>query len=164
MLTLFLTVVFVLVGCSNAGTANSSKSVQGEIYENKKLGFTLELPASWKGNYIIHEYEDSIEVCFIGQSETSKGLLNGSNKVNGLTMFFIGNEDCIKKKEFLDGAQEIGESNGVKYYYFTGTDYAIGALMSDYIKGEQEKKLASDDLLIAKEMEKDINSILSTFK
>jgi len=164
MIVILFIFLVLITGCATTSETIDSKSNKTILYESKKFGYTLEFPVSWEGNYIIHENDDFIEVCFIGQSETSKGLFYESDKIQGLRMFCIGKESFIHDGEFLDSVYEIGESGGEKYYYFTGTDYPIGGLMDEYIEDEEEKKLMASDLIKAKEMEKDIESILNTFK
>jgi hypothetical protein len=137
---------------------------QQRLYLNEKFGFNLQIPISWDNHYIIHEYEDCIEVCFVGESATSKQLFEGSNEVHGLSMFFIGNEACVNDRELIDSVYEVGEVKGVKFFHFTGTDYALGALRYEYIKEENEIKLANTDLDMAKTMEVDKEYILRTFK
>jgi len=134
------------------------------VYENKKFGFSLEFPISWGDNYIIKENEDYIEINFVGDSETSKNYYEESSQINGLTMFYIGSEDFINDNIFLDSVREIGRANDISYYYFTDTDYPLSALINDYIKDDNEKKLAADDYIIAKKMTEDIENIIDTFK
>ena len=137
---------------------------QFKTYENEKLGFTLQFPTSWDDNYIIKEEADYIEVCFVGDSEQSKNYYEDLAKPNGLTMFYIGTEDYVKENPFLDSVKEVGKVNDISYYYFTDTDFPLGALTSEYIEDENEKKLAEDDFTIAMEMIEDVESIIKTFK
>lgn len=137
---------------------------ENELYENKEIGFILEFPSKWKGNYIVHEYDDFIQVCFVGESETSKEMQEGSNQVQGLSMFYIGSESCVAESEFIDSVREVGMIDKIKYYHFTNTDFPLGALTSEYIEGAEEKKLAEADYAKAMEMQKDIDTILSTFR
>lgn len=143
---------------------NNSKQELSIRYENSILGFSLEIPSSWEGNYLIHEYDDFIDICFIGQSEASKEMFDETDNIHGLSMFCIGKESYINENEFLDSIYEVGVANGIKYYHFTGTDYPLGALAGEYIEDENEKVLAASDLIKAEEMEKDKELILSTFK
>jgi len=135
-----------------------------KIYESKQFGYSLQFPMSWNNNYIVNESNDYIEVSFIGKSETSKNYNENLSKANGLALFYIANEDFIKDQELVDSAQEIGKVNGISYYYFTSTDYPLGALINENIEDENEKKLAMNDFLIATEMSKDIENIIKTFK
>lgn len=149
---------------------NTEKS-QSIIYTNDKLGFSLELPETWKESYIINEYEEGfIEVSFIGQSKVSKGYIGDTKYSDGLLMFYIVTSKVLE--EFpLDQGKKIGNINGMDFYYATATDYAIGALdlsedqaMSDLITDKAERGLMQVDYIKAKEMEKDIDEILKTFK
>ena len=79
-------------------------------------------------------------------------------------MFYIGCEEYVEDNEFIDIVQEVGKVNDINYYFFTGTDYPLGALVSEFIEDESEKKLAKNDYLIATEMTKDIEDIIKTFK
>jgi hypothetical protein len=143
---------------------------QYRIYENKKFRFTLQIPLSWNGYYIVDESaEDYIKVNFVGSSKTSKYFTSEDpEKITGLTMFFIGNENYIRNNDFIDGSRKIGISNKINYYYFTSTDYLIGVLYDVFndpnIKDKEEKKHAYSDFIKAKQMEKDIDGILKTFK
>lgn len=163
--------IISLIGCTRINSAETTEVEVGnvsesqfETYESKKFGFALQFPISWGDNYIIKESEDYLEVSFIGNSETSKNYDEDLSMLNGLTMFYIGSEDYINDMEFIDNAQEIGKVHNINYYYFTSTDYPLGALMSEYIEDEKEKELAANDYLIAKEMTKDIENIIKTFK
>ncbi len=148
---------------SGENEAKTSKSI---VYTNTKLGFTLDFPQSWEGNYIIKEYdEDFIGVHFIGQSEMGRGEDN-----DGLFMFYIGTEDALAEL-FADGNTIIGTANGRDFYYATGTDYPLSSLdlssdetLSEMIKDENERKLMQDDFAKAKQMEADIENIIKTFK
>lgn len=161
--------IISLTGCTRINTTEKTEEYNGlesqfKTYESKKFGFTLQFPISWGDYYIIKESEDYIEVCFVGNSETSKNYDEDLSKLNGLTMFYIGNEDFINDEELIDSAQKIGRVHDINYYYFTSTDYPLGALISEYIEGEDEKKLAANDYLIAKKMTKDVENITKTFK
>lgn len=156
------------IGCY-ANTKNNTKSLY-QVYENEKFGFTIQFPLSWNGFYLIDESaKDYIKVCFVGKSETSKYFYaEGSKNIIGLPMFFIGNENYVKKNESIDKIRKIGISHKINYYYFTSTDYPIGVLYDVYNdsdnKDEKEKRKAYNDFLKAKQMEKDIDGILKTFK
>ena len=161
--------IISLTGCTRINTTEKTEECNGvesqfKTYESKKFGFTLQFPISWDNYYIIKESEDYIEVNFVGDSEMSKNYDEDLSKLNGLTMFYIGSEDFINDNEFKDSAQEIGRVHDINYYYFTNTDYPLGALISEYIEDENEKKLAADDYLKAKEMTKDVENITKTFK
>jgi hypothetical protein len=59
------------------------------------------------------------------------------------------------------------ESWNGNYYYFTDTDYPVGALtdsLQDQLMDINEKSLMKKDYIKAKAVEKEINSVLSTFK
>lgn len=153
---------------SNTSTTNNSTIAKKEniIYKNLKLGFTMEFPTSWKGHFVIKNGDtDYIEVHFIGKSKISKG-----DEGNGLFMFYIGTEAAFNDL-FTDGKKKIGTANGTDYYYATGTDYPLSALdlttdqySNESVSDEKERKLMGEDFAKAKEMEKDIQSILKTFK
>ena len=146
---------------------SSIKSVtQFEIYKNKRLGFMINIPKSWKGNYIIDDFSDgSIGISFIGKSKLSKNYSEESKKSMGLPMFYIGSESCVKKLEFIDSVQKIGAVKKIKFYYYTSTDYPLGALKPEFGSvSEKEKKLAEADYLKSQEMSKDIEKILKSFK
>lgn len=172
----FLVAVFLLVfistKCSSAGFCVGTKTngiTQNKLYENKRFGFVLQIPTSWEGYYIINESNKNyVEVSFVGESKTSKNIDVDSNKICGLTLFYIANEAYVKNRKFIDGAKEIGSSHKVKYYYFTNSDYPIGALYDVFnnseIKDDEEKLKAYNDYLEAKQMEKDIEGIIKSFK
>lgn len=162
-------IIFSLTGCMKIDTTEKTGESNGldsqfKTYESKTFGFTLQFPISWGDNYIIKESEDYIEVNFVGDSETSMNYDEDLSKINGLTIFYIGSEDLINDHEFIDSTQEIGRVHDINYYYFTSTDYSLGALTCEYIEDENEKKLAANDYLIAKEMIKDVENIIKTFK
>jgi hypothetical protein len=163
--------IFVLTGCIDVGfCVNTKKSSTSQylVYENKKLGFVLQIPKSWNGYYIINDNDDCVEVNFVGKSKMGKNVDVESNKMNGLTMFYIASEKYVKNNELVDNVREIGSSRKDKYYYFTSSDYPIGVLFDTYndpeLKDEEEKSKAHDDYLKAKQMEKDIKGIIKSFK
>lgn len=164
MFGFLLIVVIFATSCTIIEEPAFIDGEQQRPYLNEKFGFNLQIPVSWDNNYIIHEYEDCIEVCFVGVSKKSKQLFEGSNEVHGLSMFFIGNEKYVSDSEFIDNVYEVGEAKGVKFFHFTGTDYALGVLSDEYIEEENEKKLEYIDLEQAKAMEVDKEFILQTFE
>lgn len=143
---------------------NVLAKVQGQIYINNNFGFSLTFPESWNGNYIIKDDKDFITISFMGKSKVSQGLA-GSKE--GLSMFYIGTENYVRSTEFIDSVRKIGKARNVNYYYFTDTDYPVGVL-TDYLQDQlmdiKEKSLMKKDYIKAKAMEKEINSVLSTFK
>lgn len=168
VLTLLL-LILILAGCGGLSNKpetqiNNITSNQNNLFMSKKLGFALEFPSTWIGNYLIHEYDDCIQVCFIGDSETSKQLNEESNQIQGLSMFYIGNETSIAEGMFVDSVNDVGTVDEAKFYYFTDTDFTLGQLDGEYIEDEKEKELAKRDFEKAMQMQKDIDSILATFK
>jgi hypothetical protein len=142
------------------------KSVQGIVYQNKKMGFELTLPKNWSGWYIVHEGEDFIAVSFYGKSETATVRYSEDGEGwPGLLMFFIGNETFIDDS-FLDSIEEIGKVGTTKFYYATPTDYPVGSLFDVELFADDasEIALAKADYKRAKQMEDDVEDILKTFK
>lgn len=161
-------IIFLLIGCNSincdAIVINNSNVL---IYQNTKFKFSLQFPKSWSSYFMINEKaEDYIIINFIGKSKVSKAILD-SGEVSGTTIFYIGNEKYIQNNEFIDSIKKIGKSHKINYYYFTGTDYPIGGLNDFYHDpnvDKKEKVLIYNDYLKAKQMEKDIENILKTFK
>lgn len=145
---------------SDLGNAPNSDTAGTGIYENKRLGFTLQIASSWEGYWDIVEYEDCVSFNFVGRSNTAK-------EYAPTVFFFLGNEKCVEEAPFIDGVKQIGFSGGSKIYYYTTTDYPVGAF--DDVAGRpdtdpDEKKLCGSDFEKARAMEKDIPGILESFK
>ena len=157
------------IGCYAVTSKGTAPKNQYQTYMNKRFRFTLQFPLGWKGYYIIDESDrDCIVISFIGKSNVSKyGDLENPDIITGLTMFYIGNDESIKDG-FIDGVKKIGTSHKINYYYFTDTDYPVGGLNDFYNDSEntdiEEKKLAHDDFLKAKQMMKDVDQISKSFK
>lgn len=157
-----LLAIIIVIGYSSTRFYAQTNTNQAQLYENKKLGFSLQFPGSWNGYFIILEEEDTISVNFVGKSKRSQ-MISGT-KVYGLELFSIGTEKYVKENEFLiDSIKEIGSSNNMKLYYFTSTGVTIEALIDPRADFE-EKELAANDFIKAKAMREDIPAILNTFK
>lgn len=158
--------LFVLVDYNGLNCYGKADDI---VYKNNKFNYTLKFPVSWRGNYIVNENNEEgyIEVCFIGKSNVSKNYNQETNKAEGLSMFFVSTERYLKENEFTDGAMKIGKSHHVNFYYFTNTDYPLGALFDTYKSStinKKERDLAHNDFIKATKMEKDIKDILKTFR
>lgn len=160
--------LIIVLGCNVIG--HSAMAKEGgkssyQIYESVKLGFTLQIPSSWSGYYIIREGEDGIRVAFVGKSEFSKNRSEDGTIAWGLLFFCIGNEKSIEDGVFIDSVHELGVAGGVRYYSYTGTDFEVGGLDDDDpMIPKKERELMHEDLLKAKQMLKDVPQILKSFK
>lgn len=117
-----------------------SSKTEGELYQNGKLGFSLVIPESWNGKYIIEEEDDGIFVRFkpaepVEEEYTGllfaileRSLINGSEdhfdtvgeprifEAKGITYITGGPTDVsfpIEHKEFDDFAKMSGEVRAV---------------------------------------------------
>lgn len=159
----------IVLGCNVIG--HSAMAKEGgkspyQIYENAKFGFTLQIPVSWNGYYIIGEGKNGIWVSFVGKSEVSKNRSVDGVTIQGLLFFHIGNEKAVEEGgEAIDSVHEVGVVGRMRYYSYTGTDFEIGALDDDDpLIPEKERELMHKDLLKAKQMLKDVPQILKSFR
>lgn len=157
------------LGCSVIG--HSAVAKEGgkspyQLYESAKHGFTLQIPVSWNGYYLIREGKNTIRVAFVGKSEVSGNYSEDGKTLLGLLLFYIGNGKAVSEgADFIDSVHEIGVVGGVRYYSYTGTDFEIGCLDSDDpMIPEEERELRHEDLLKANEMLKDVPQILKSFR
>lgn len=174
---LFALMLFLVLGSNFACYANKDAPTAREnqyfIYENNKLGFTLKIPVSWNGHYMIDTSDANyIQVSFIGQSKTSKwGDPEWADfqEVTGLTLFCIGNQASIKDNEPIADIKKIGVAHGNNLYYFTSLDCPTNILIDVHSDSagkydKEEKDLAWDDWLYAVEMEEDVEGIIKSLK
>lgn len=149
----------------NIGTISS----QSFLYVNKILGFSLELPKKWSGSYDVkiltdanEKTKDVIELDFVGKSEKSK---------NGLPMFYIGTKEALSAGNYKINGDKIGTTLGKDYFYATSTEDSLGVLDIEHLSAglSQEfdsiqKELMQSEFKKAKEMEKDADTIVKSFK
>ncbi|HAZ22416.1 MAG TPA: hypothetical protein DCY85_03880 [Firmicutes bacterium] len=147
--------------------AKNGAAAKFKTYSNDKFKFSLQFPVSWDRNYVIHQQSSFLEISFLGNSKAGKNYHAKSKKNLGLTMFYIGTHDYVTKNK-IAGAQQIGVSRDVKFYFFLNARNPINTLLQIYnnpkVKDKNEKKQALDDYKRAKEMEKDIKAILKSFR
>lgn len=158
----------------NASTQEDNKN--GQTFTSKKLGVSIDFPKSWNDKFIVAEscINNSnigyIEVRFFGTSMTGVGLVHGMAN-NGLTMLYIGtteglntaNEDVINRKK-------IGTFKGRDYYYGTSTESPevvladTNRVVLNKPKDAKELELCAKDLVTLKEMKKQVDDIIKTFR
>lgn len=164
---LIITLLLAVVFAGYNAEAKKGASAKFKTYSNDKFKFSLQFPVSWDRYYVIHQQSSFIEISFLGNSKASKNYHAKSKKNLGLTMFYIGTHDYITKNK-IAGAQQIGVSHGVKFYFFLNVRNPINTLLQIYnnpkVKDKTEKKQAINDFKRAKEMEKEIKAILKTFR
>ncbi len=87
------------------------------MYSNSNLGFTLELPQSWEGKYIVKENsnEDFSFVEFLHKDIVKKNEFGGR-------IFHIDIFSSAQQNLSALGGKAIGSANGKHYYFFTPTD------------------------------------------
>lgn len=163
IITLLLAVVFAGYNVE----AKNGASAKFKTYSNDKFKFSLQFPVSWDRYYVIHQQSSFVEISFLGNSKASKNYHAKSKKNLGLTMFCIGTHDYITQNKIV-GAQQVGVSHGVKFYFFLNVHNPINTLLqisnNPKVKDKNEKKHALDDYKRAKKMEKDIKAILKSFR
>jgi len=150
----FLTFVLVmaLISAALASTENTTPNKSGGgtfrkvltssdniNYTNNKLGFSLTLPASWKGLYRVEENPNGVS--FIN--------IRNDNAGYGGFLFGIYVSDNTESSDW--GYNELAVSAGKHYYASTPTD----------VQFVYKNKQLTDEY---KAMEKDISSILKTFR
>ncbi len=135
-------------------------------YESASLGFAITFPESWAGYYRVGEDERLLNVYFVGESEISRSSL--FDEEPGLYMFSIGSNEVMEEYgELIDNAEEVGQSNGTVYYYFTATDCSVCLLtFSEDLNAdnEAERMFRDSDFRRYQLMNEDIRQILYSFK
>lgn len=134
-------------------------------YRNQSLGFTLTFPESWYTYYNIYEWDDGIDVYFIGNSLASWNI-DDDHPVVGLYLFSIAAESFVEEAgESLDNITEIGQANGATYYYFTATDCTICVLGADDPELDKEElALMKSDCAKVSTMREEIGILLNSFQ
>ena len=94
--------------CISCTQSTGSKSNDMIIYENKELGFSIELPQEWKDRYIIEELEDGIDI--FSKKNYQGGLLFSLRRVIGE---LITEEDM---KQAPVGQKIVLQDNGYTYF------------------------------------------------
>ncbi|MFC7680363.1 hypothetical protein [Paenibacillus sp. GCM10028914] len=129
----------------------NNKPVEDEqtpiVYENKKYGFSLELPADWKDRYTVMD-EDHV-IHFANEANNKAGI-------GGIvfTVSVFTEEKWAQEGEELMSAiriEEVGRSDGKVYTMNTPTDVQYSS---------SDKKLEEQYM----DMSEDVNGIKSTFK
>jgi len=141
------------------------------VYRNEAAGYQIAFPETWRGYYVITEY-GSEEVCigFYGKSKTGQIAFKHITGHDGLDLFWINNESCPDCP-----INEIGEVNGVEYFFIEHGGSFIGCLVSISIPDSTERQLAryevdeielelsAQDWEKAKSMYDTIEDVLKTF-
>jgi hypothetical protein len=147
---------FIIKGTSSAGNQDVTFHVGRDKYN-------IDIPARWVNNFKAARTQCGVAFNFVGKSKMSRYYNDTAKKNQGLNMFYIGTKQQMDKFKFYDSAKKIGTINKVDYYYFTQPDYPVGALKT-VIKDKKEQALMESDFKIAVNMQKDVNSILKTFR
>ncbi|MCL2336324.1 MAG: InlB B-repeat-containing protein [Firmicutes bacterium] len=133
------------------------------LQDNTGQAWSAILPKAWSDYLsieVLGENQNSLRVNFIGKSKLSKG-----DNSAGIELFYIINEDALNDDHW-DGVHELGVINGIKYYFATATDSAIGCLFDALEnKGSEldkdELALLGDDCVKAKEIKSNIYEAMS---
>ena len=148
------------------------QDVQMISYVDSELGFELQFPLDWDGWYIAERTEhNSILVNFVGKSSAASSTLTGG-RLRGLTLFYIINEEKMKKEKDLgvvDILAELGTAKGVKYYAVNGTSSPLGHLYDIVngnvaIDGAEELALVKTDFDKMQQMTEELISVFESFK
>lgn len=119
-LIITMMIVFILgsITLVNAKTSikksiTTTQSLNEKVikYKNTKLGFSMDFPISWKGNYKIQEKSNGITVYFKAKSKKSLGA----------GMLFT----IVKKTKSLDEST-LDTIPGKRYFKAKGITYVIG--------------------------------------
>ncbi|WP_379317915.1 hypothetical protein [Paenibacillus puldeungensis] len=147
---------------------DSKPSQENILYTNKKLGFSLKIPSSWRDSYSIVKSDDGtgIDFYFIGKSKTSQAEFEDSPSVKGLYLFSIATEASIQDSEdSVDSILDVGTAHGTKYISYTGTDCSICILKDEETEADsKELDLLKADWQKVSTMLDEKETVLKTFQ
>ncbi|MNO22099.1 hypothetical protein D3C76_118760 [compost metagenome] len=139
------------------------------LYTNTRLGFSLNIPNSWRGSYRIAEElnNDGIDFFFIGESQTSKNVSDSldADSPQGLYLFSISTESSISEgEELVDSVREIGSVGSTRFVSYTGTDCSICILIeNDDEVDKQEESLLKQDWQMASMIFEERSKVFDSF-
>lgn len=117
------------------------------VYTNEKLGFTLEFPATWAGNYFTEETNDIVNI-----HHKATWQKNGTGTLFTIWRFTKDKWNTEGKSlQDIIGLQKIYENNQAVFGFSCPTD----------VQYDIENKKLSEEY---QQMEKEVNNIIRTFQ
>lgn len=138
VIALFI-IMSLLVGMSVPAFA--AKSVKGDIvYTSKKYGFSLKIPASWKGKYVVQEATFPID----GYKGVSFNVYYNNKKQSYpvLTIITSKSKQSIVENPF---AKYLGAKKGVYYGYICNAGDADAYLLKHPAVLNMISKMTAED-------------------